>query len=184
MRVTHVLCLLTALFSVPAVAADVDAKQEAQKIASAYAENFNRQNAAGIAALYANGGMAVNPIGLHTDIAQIYEGAFKAGFNHNEITVDQAWPLATDTLMSMGEYHITGKNQSGAPIEVKGIWTGIDVREGGSWKIRLLTAFPKAPLRRISVSSCNDIPLPKEVAIASGFLSFTAALQNNRSEHI
>jgi len=77
MRVTHVLCLLTALFSVPAVAADVDAKQEAQKIASAYAENFNRQNAAGIAALYANGGMAVNPTGLHTDIAQIYEGAFK-----------------------------------------------------------------------------------------------------------
>jgi hypothetical protein len=47
--------------------------------------------------------------------------------------------------MSMGEYHITGKNQSGAPIEVKGIWTGIDVREGGTWKIRLLTAFPKAP---------------------------------------
>lgn len=145
MRVTHVFCLLTALFSVPAVAADVDAKQEAQKIASAYAENFNKQNAAGIAALYANGGMAVNPTGLHTDIAQIYEGAFKAGFNHNEITVDQAWPLAADTLMSMGEYHITGKNQSGAPIEVKGIWTGIDVRESGTWKIRLLTAFPKAP---------------------------------------
>ncbi|SHG75725.1 hypothetical protein SAMN05444169_3987 [Bradyrhizobium erythrophlei] len=98
----------------------------------------------------------------HTDIAQIYEGAFKAGFNHNEIAVDHAWPLATDTLMSMGECHITGKNQSGAPIEVKGIWTGIDVRKGGSWKIRLLTAFPKAPLRRISVSSCNDIPLPRK----------------------
>ena len=32
MRVTHVLCLLTALFSVPAVAADVDAKQEVQNM--------------------------------------------------------------------------------------------------------------------------------------------------------
>ena len=178
MRVTHVLCLLTALFSVPAVAADVDAKQEAQKIASAYAENFNKQNAAGIAALYANGGMAVNPTGLHTDIAQIYEGAFKAGFNHNEITVDQARPLATDTLMSMGEYHITGKSQPGAPIEVEGhLDVELTFARAALGKFGCSRPSPgKRPLRRISVSSCKDNPLPKEVAIVSDFLSFTAAV--------
>lgn len=144
MRVIPVLCLLMAA-SVPAIAADADIKQEVEKVASAYSDNFNKQNAAGIAALYANGGMQVNPTGPHTDIAQAYEGAFKAGFNHNEIKVDQVWPLSTDTLMSMGEYHITGKTQSGAPLDVTGLWTAVDVREGGTWKIKLLTAFPKAP---------------------------------------
>ncbi len=147
MRMSYVLCFLMAAFSAPAVAADTDQslRQEVEKIAAAYAENFNQQNSGGIAALYAKDGMAVNPTGLHADIAQIYEGAFKAGFNHNEITVNQVWPLGTDSLLATGEYHITGKNPSGAPIEVRGLWTSTDVREGGSWKIRLLSAFPKAP---------------------------------------
>jgi len=145
MRISYVLCFVMAAFSVPAAAADADLKQEVQKIGSAYADNFNKQNGAGIAALYASGGMIVNATGPHTDIAQTYEGVFKVGFNHNEITVDQVWPLGTDTLLAMGEYHITGKNQSGAPIEVRGIWTATDVRESGNWKIRMLSAFPKAP---------------------------------------
>ncbi|MGA7805471.1 nuclear transport factor 2 family protein [Bradyrhizobium sp.] len=136
-----------AILSAPAVAADADQglKMEAEKIAAAYAENFNQRNSAGIAALYATGGIAVNPTGMHTDIAQIYDGAFKAGFNHNQITVDQVWPLGPDALLAMGEYHITGQNPSGAAIEVKGIWTSTDVREGGTWKIRMLSAMPKAP---------------------------------------
>src|SRR5207249_11309442 len=40
--------------------------------------------------LYANGGMMVNAAGPHTNIAETYEGVFKAGFNHNEITVDRS----------------------------------------------------------------------------------------------
>jgi hypothetical protein len=45
----------------------------------------------------------------------------------------------------LGEFHITGKNQSGAPIEVNGRWTAVYVLEGGTRKIRMLTALPKAP---------------------------------------
>jgi ketosteroid isomerase-like protein len=115
------------------------------KIASAYAENFNKQNGAGIAALYANGGMLVNATGPHTNIPETYAGIFKAGFNHNEITVDQVWPLGADTALGIGEYHIAGKNQSGEPVEVIGRWTATYVSEGGNWKIRMLSAFPKAP---------------------------------------
>jgi hypothetical protein len=44
----------------------------------------------------------------------------------------------------LGEFRITGKNQSGAPIETGGRWTSVDVREGGKLKIRMLSAFPKA----------------------------------------
>src|SRR6266478_1077029 len=115
-----------------------------EKISSAYAESFNRQDGAGIAALFASGGLHVNPDGPRTDIEQFYQGAFKAGFNREEMTVDQVWPLGTDTALSMGQYRMTGKNQSGAPIESAGFWTAVDVREGGNWKIRIVSAMPKA----------------------------------------
>jgi ketosteroid isomerase-like protein len=128
-----------------AVAADTTVKQEVEKIASAYAESFNKQDAEGIAALYASDGVLVNPTGPHTDIEPLVKGAFKAGFDHQEITVNQVWPLGTDAALSMGEFRQTGKNESGAPIETVGLWTATDVREGGHWKIRMLTAMPKAP---------------------------------------
>jgi uncharacterized protein (TIGR02246 family) len=128
-----------------AAAADTTIKQEVEKIASAYSESFNKQDGAGIAALYTSGGVLVNPTGPHTDIEQFVQGAFKAGFDHVDITVNQVLPLGTDAALAIGEYHQTGKNQSGAPIEVAGVWTATDVREDGHWKIRMLTGMPKAP---------------------------------------
>ncbi|MBR0792151.1 nuclear transport factor 2 family protein [Bradyrhizobium manausense] len=145
MRRTYVLCFVLAALSSPCLAADADLKQEVEKLGSAYADNFNKQNAAGIAALYATGGMMINAAGPHTNIAETYTGVFKAGFNHNEITVDQVSPLGPDTLVAVGEFHLTGKNAAGEPMDFKGLWTATDVREGGVWKIRALAAFPKAP---------------------------------------
>lgn len=128
-----------------AVAADATVKQEVEKIASAYAENFNKHDASGVAALFASGGVLVNPTGLHTDIEQLVQGGFKAGFDHQEITVNQVWPLGTDAALATGEFRETGKNPSGAPIEFIGVWTATDVREDGHWKIRMLTGMAKAP---------------------------------------
>jgi hypothetical protein len=54
MRMSYVLLFLLTAFSVPAAAdADENLKKEVEKIGSAYAESFNRQDGAGIAALYA-----------------------------------------------------------------------------------------------------------------------------------
>jgi uncharacterized protein (TIGR02246 family) len=144
------LCIILAtstIFLSPAaaVAADTTVKQEVEKVASAYADSFNKHDAAGIAALYAKGGILVNPAGPHADIEKYVEGGFKAGFDHQEITVSEVWPLGPDTAIAMGEFRITGKNQSGAPIENAGLWTATDVREEGHWKIRMLTGLPKAP---------------------------------------
>ncbi|MDE5462235.1 nuclear transport factor 2 family protein [Bradyrhizobium sp. CSS354] len=146
MRISHILGFLLAL-SLPAAAAEQDQnlKQEIAKLASAYAECFNKKDAACIAALFANGGFIVNPAGMQTDFAKYYELPFKAGFDHSEITVDQAWPLGADTALSIGEYKISGKNQSGTAIESSGRWTAVDVREGGQWKHRMLTTVPKPP---------------------------------------
>ena len=149
MRMSYALLLITALVT-PSFAADSDEKlkQEIEKLAAAFAAGYDKQDSAGIAALFVSGAVLVNPSGVHTgaaDIAKYYEGGFKTGFNHNEIQVRQVWPLGPDTVLAVGEFHATGKNESGAPLDSSGIWTATDVREGGTWKARMLTAFPKPP---------------------------------------
>ena len=131
--------------SVQTVAADANLKQELEKNSAAYAENFNRQDGAGIAALFASGGVHVNSQGPRTDIEQFYQAIFETGFSHQENKVHQALPLGTDAALAMGEYRMTGKNQSGAPIESAGLWTGVYIREGGHWKTRMLSAMPRPP---------------------------------------
>jgi hypothetical protein len=66
--------------SVQTVEADANLKQEIEKNSAAYAENFNRQDGAGIAALFASGGVHVNSQGPRTDIEQFYHAIFEAGF--------------------------------------------------------------------------------------------------------
>jgi ketosteroid isomerase-like protein len=145
MRISYPLCFMLAAFSMPALAGDVDLKQEVEKIGAAYVESFNKHDPAGIAALYATGGLLVNPAGPHADIAEFYQGAFKSGFDHEEVTLDQAWPMGNDSAVAIGEYHIMGKKPNGEPLEIIGRWTAAYVPEGGKLKIRMLSAFPKAP---------------------------------------
>src|SRR3954454_7460588 len=99
MRIRYALCFsLLAAFSVPAAAAEApdNLKQEVEKIGSAYAASFAKHDAAGIAALYATGGMHVTQAGPTTEIAKRYEDTFKAGFDRNDITVNQVWPVGSD----------------------------------------------------------------------------------------
>ena len=108
-----------------------DIKQEVEKISSANSESFNRQDAAGIAALYA------------TDIEQFYQGVFKAGFDHQEVSVDDAWPLGADAALAIGQYRISGRDPSGTLPQRGGYWTATYVREGGNWKIRMQAEIRK-----------------------------------------
>jgi uncharacterized protein (TIGR02246 family) len=131
--------------SAPAFADDADLKKQVDQIATGYVESFNKQDAAGIAALFATNGIVVYPSGPQTDLVKALEGTFKAGFNHIEAKVDQVWTLGPDTGIGMGQARLTGKNQSGASIENANFWTATYVREGGKWKIRMLSSIPKPP---------------------------------------
>ena len=120
-----------------------DIKQEVEKISSANSESFNRQDAAGIAALYADGGVHINPAGPRTDIEQFYQGVFKAGFDHQEVSVDEAWALGADAALAIGQYRISGRDPSGTLPQRGGYWTATYVREGGKWKIRMQAEIRK-----------------------------------------
>ena len=122
-----------------------DIRKEVENIASAYVEGFNRRDAAGIAALYASGGVHINPAGPRTDIENLYQALFAAGFDYQEASVDEAYLLGSDAAIAVGQYRIAGKNQSGIRMEHAGISAATYVRESGKWKIRMQTAIPKPP---------------------------------------
>jgi ketosteroid isomerase-like protein len=139
------LVLITLSILSPAFAqSDQNLRADVERISAAHAENFNKQNAAGIAALYAKGATLVNAAGVQTSIEENFQNAFKAGFNHQEVTVGEVASIAPDIALGMGEYANSGQGQSG-PLQVRGRWTAVYIREGGVWKIRQLTAVPIPP---------------------------------------
>ena len=119
-------------------------RAEVEKIASAHAENFNKQNAAGIAALYAKGAKLVNAAGVQTSVEEVYQNGFKLGFNRQEVTVGEVSSIAPDVALGIGEFANSGQGEKGA-LEVRGRWTAVYTRENGVLKIRLLTAVPMPP---------------------------------------
>ena len=146
MRIPYILGLFLAL-SLPAAAAEPDQnlKQDLGKVASAYEQNFNKKDAAGITSLYTKNYLRVNAGGVVTDNTKLYEDTFKTGFDRLEVKTTEIQPLSDDMAMLTGESRITGKSEKGDPIDVTVIWTALDVRENGQWKIRMLTSLPKPP---------------------------------------
>jgi uncharacterized protein (TIGR02246 family) len=134
--------------SVSAQGVDQNTRQQIEQLVTTYRENWNNHNAAGIAGLYTKDGVLVSqaPKVVKTgqqEIAQQYETTFKT-VSHNDSATVKVSPLGSDSLISVGEYHLSGRNQSG-PLKLDGHWTAVYVREGGTWKIRLLTAVPDPP---------------------------------------
>jgi hypothetical protein len=75
-------------------------------------------------------------------IEESFKTQFKTGLAHIELMIDQVSPLGVDAAITIGKYQLTGQGQSG-PLKVDGRWSEVDVREGGVWKMRLLTVTPK-----------------------------------------
>jgi ketosteroid isomerase-like protein len=124
---------------------DESLKRELEQISSAYAGSFNKKDGASIAALFAKGGVHINPMGPRKDIEQFYQPIFEAGvIDHYEASLDEFWSLGSAVAAAIGQHRMTGKDQSGAPIERLGRWTATYVRDGEKWKIQMLTALPRS----------------------------------------
>jgi hypothetical protein len=52
------------------------------------------------------------------------------------------YPDASHGAQSQHAGGFLEQSQNGSVLESNGRWTAVEVREGGAWKIRLLTAFP------------------------------------------
>jgi uncharacterized protein (TIGR02246 family) len=134
--------------SASAQAVDQNTQQQIEQLVTTYRANWNKQDAAGIAGLYTKDAVLVSQAPKvvkngSQEIVQQYEAIFKT-LPHNDAATVEVSPLGTDALFSVGEYQLSGQNQNG-PLKVNGHWTAVYVREGGTWKIRLLTAVPDLP---------------------------------------
>ena len=126
---------------------DQNTRQQIERIAAAYVENWNKHNAAGVAALYAKDGVQVTATGVRSgpqEIEQAYQSAMKTFPQHNGQTIEQISPLGNDADIRIGEFHLSGQGENG-PTKLDGRYTAVDVREGGTWKIRILTGVPIPP---------------------------------------
>jgi len=145
MRILGAVCFSLLLSAMPATAADQNLKEELGKVASAYEQHFNKKDAAGITSLYTKNYLRVTQNGIEPDNTKYYEGAFKNGLDHLEIKTTDVQPLSDNMAILTGESRVTGKSEKGDPVELNIIWTSLDVRENGQWKIRMLTTLPKPP---------------------------------------
>jgi ketosteroid isomerase-like protein len=118
-------------------------KAEAEKIGAAYTECIAKQDAACIASLYSKDGVQINPVGkVVTDIKAAYEENFKNGEQKIAPKVNYGEELDRDMAIAAGDVDITFNVE---PKERALFWSATYVKEGGRWKIRMLTAAVKPP---------------------------------------
>lgn len=136
-----VICLATGpvLAEGPTVS-EQDARQAADSSAKKYETNYNEGNAAGIANLFADGGIYLTPGGTALTSRQEMEkavaGRIKAGWTKETVRVTEAH-AAGDSVWFVGEYSIAGTGQASGK-QIGGYFAEVLTRNGSDWRIRML----------------------------------------------
>ena len=174
MRLVVALVGLAISFAVPAFAQQKDtaASQIDEQIVKKFDEAFNNGDAAAVAALYTEDAVHVTPQGPifgREAIEKLFAGVFQQGHCSNHLNKDdQGSPhmigTAGDEVWRTGEWSFTVQGKSGDPIKIKGYWSAINVREGDTWKIQMLT---------FNVNSTTGICCDKIVSLKSPFSVFS-----------
>ena len=155
-RLAVALMWLAISFAVPAFAQQKDAanpqiRQQLDALGQKYDEAFNNGDAAALAATYTEDAVLVNdtgPVYGREAIEKYYADLFqKVHLSNWLITVDQNSPhltagnemWETGELWSNGEWSLTYRVNGGGPgpIQLKGYWSNIYLREGDAWKTRM-----------------------------------------------
>jgi uncharacterized protein (TIGR02246 family) len=144
---------LAIIFALPTFAQQndtIDSQTHAQideQIDKKFDEAFNNGAAAALAALYTQDAVWVTPQGPvvgREAIQKRFAGMFQQGHYSNHLNKDdQGSPhvigTADNEVWRTGEWSFTLQGKSGGPIQLKGHFGAINVREGDTWKIRMLT---------------------------------------------
>jgi uncharacterized protein (TIGR02246 family) len=143
-----VLVALTISFALPAFAQQKDTVdqqiiEQLNALPKKFAAAFNNNDGAAVAALYTEDAVYVTPEGPiygREAIEKHYVDLFqKLHFSNFISKPDQYHNIGTpgNEVWVNGEWNNTAQGQNGGPIQLKGYWANIQVREGDDWKIRL-----------------------------------------------
>ena len=152
MRSAVALVGLAITFALPALAQQKDTvdpqlRQVADALSKEFDEAYDNNDAAAVAALFTEDAVLVTtqgPIYGREAIEKHYADVFqKVHFSNHIAKPDQYSPhiigTAGNEIWATGEWSLTIKGQNFGPIEEKGYWTEIYVREGDAWKVRMQT---------------------------------------------
>jgi uncharacterized protein (TIGR02246 family) len=131
-------------------------------------EIFNKNDAAAVAAFYTEDVVLVTPGGLvngrqalekwHADLFQ------KSRYNNRITKFDPASirviGTAGNEICVAGEWSVTVQVPNGSPVQRRGYFSAVDVREGDTWKIRMTTfnVTPPAPATGAATPSPTTSP--------------------------
>ena len=118
-----------------------------QKFQEKFDEAVNRNDATSVARLFTDDAIFVTdtgPVYGRQAIEKWYADTFQQLHISNFIgKADQNSPYVVgatgNEAWRVGEWSQTMSVESGDPIQMKGFWSTIDIRQGEDWKMRMLT---------------------------------------------
>jgi len=151
-RLAVALVALAIGFTVPTFAQqtntpDPQLRQVVDTLANKLDEAMNNNDAAAAAALFTEDSIFVTPQGpiygrepIEKHYADLFQKVHYSNFiNENDQNSPHVIGTAGNEIWSNGEWSATIQGKSGGPIQVKGYWSNITVRDGDTWKKRMVT---------------------------------------------
>jgi uncharacterized protein (TIGR02246 family) len=127
---------------------DQATRQQLEQLVASFVETWDKQDAKKLASFYTQTAVLMTGrapyVKTGPQIEQNYIDNFKRGFIHDEAKIIQVIPLGADSVIVIGEFHITGQGPNG-PLKADGHFSAVDVREAGTWKIQQLSAVADIP---------------------------------------
>ena len=131
---------------------DPQIAQQLEAIGRKSDEAWVKGDAAGIAAFFTENAVVVTPHGPvfgRQAIEKMYTELFqKMHFISHVTEADENSPPITgpdgNEVWWFGAWSVTVQSQNDPPQQAKGYWSAVHIREGGAWKICMLT-FNEAP---------------------------------------
>jgi uncharacterized protein (TIGR02246 family) len=149
-RLSGALCVVSCLaFAAVASAQAVDPGLE--KLARAYEQAWEKGDAAGVAAHYAENALSVNADGVQQGRAAIqalmarnFAGPWKG--TKLVVQLGKSQPLGPDTMLHEGTYEVVGvQGPDGKAVPIKGSYLNTLVKKGGAYVIAGHMAFAPQP---------------------------------------
>ena len=132
--------LLTLSLAMPAAAqqlSEQEVRPAIERLLEAWDAAASKKDAAGIAALYTEDAIRVTPRGILYGRAAIEKGLVETLKVSSNIAdkVDKV-QVVGEVVLVTGSWSATVQIQN-APVQARGFWGGVYVRDGDTWKTRL-----------------------------------------------
>ena len=158
MRLAVTLVGLAISFALPTFAQQKDTVdpqiiEQLNALTKKFIEAVDNNDAATLAALFTEDAVFVTPQGPlygREAIQKFWTDLFKQFHVSNHVSKDDPYSphiigTASNEVWRNAEWSETLQGQSGGPIQLKGYWSAIEVREGDDWKHRMLTVNVTPP---------------------------------------